>query len=40
MQQSHLDHLNEEKLKRPFAALEEERKILEDEGKRLKEKAE
>lgn len=37
---TNLDHLNEEKLKRPFAALEEERKILEDEGKRLKEKAE
>ena len=35
-----LDSINEEKLKRAFAALKEEREILENEGKRLKEKAE
>ena len=35
-----LDTIDEEKLKRAFAALKEEREILENEGKRLKEKAE
>ena len=35
-----LDSIDEEKLKRAFAALEEEREMLENEGKRLKEKAE
>lgn len=35
-----LDSINKEKLKKAFAALENERKILENEGKQLKEKAE
>jgi len=35
-----LDSISEEKLERDFAALEEERKVLESEGTRLKEKAE
>lgn len=35
-----LDSISEEKLERDFASLEEERKVLENEGKRLKEKAE
>ncbi len=35
-----LDSINEEELERDFAALEEERKVLESEGTRLKEKAE
>ena len=35
-----LDSIDEEKLKSAFAALEEEREMLENEGKRLKEKAE
>jgi len=35
-----LDSINDEKFKRAFAALEEEREMLENEGKRLKEKAE
>ena len=35
-----LDSINDEKFKRAFAALNEEREILENEGKRLKEKAE
>ncbi len=35
-----LDSINKEKLKKAFAALEDERKILENEGKQLKEKAE
>ena len=35
-----LDSIDEEKLKRAFAALKEEREMLENEGKRLKEKAE
>ena len=34
------DSINEEKLKKTFATLEEEREMLENEGKRLKEKAE
>ncbi len=35
-----LDSINEEKLKKAFAALEEEREVLEDEGIRLKEQTE
>ncbi len=35
-----LDSINEEKLKKAFAALEKEREVLVNEGKRLKEKAE